>query len=264
MKFADWKDSAELIGIVAIVALLVGIYWFIGNGVRPAARILDENVPWEPLAIENNPAEAFALIVDEMIAGELARRLDIDTSEEAARRYMQQVSPELFAADRVRNDQEVAGKLADALEMVLVQGVPEDEIYETLSLAEFMTVARWEEFVMASTADQIPTLRTFAAAPAPMGGPDVTEQIIRAYMTRAIREKLCALPGPYSNIRARLLKKVAGDATDPLLRNVSVFEAECAIEQADYIRQLIDEVVIVYREELGGYSRYLTVLDDPA
>lgn len=249
---------------IALVAVLAGAYWYTRGDAQPAARVFDESVAWELVGSEENPAQAFARIVDERAKMELAEVLDIDTSEEAARSYMQQVSPELFAAERVRRDQAAASKVADALDMVLVQGVPESEVYETLNLADLMTVERWEELVITSTAEHIPTLRTFAASPAPMEEPDVTEQVVRAYMTRSIRDKICALPESYNNIRARLLARVAGDTTDPLLKDVSVFEAECTVERAKYIRRFIEQNVIVYRDELDDYSQYLTLPNEPA
>jgi hypothetical protein len=246
--------------VVAIAVALLGAYWLISDSERPAARVLNEKIPWESLASDENPARAFAQIVDDKLSPELARRLDIDLSDEAARTYMRKVAPEQFSAERTRKDQAMAARIADALELALVEGVAEDEVFESKNLAEVMTAARWEELLVNSTADHIPTLRTFAAAPAPMEETGFTEQVKALYLKRSFRDRICALPGPFNNIRERLLDKVGGDTSDPLLKNVSVFEAECEVERTAYINAYIEEAVIIYRDELNEYQDHLTVL----
>ena len=245
-----------LIVVIAIAASL----WLQKGGEKPAARVLDEDILWVQLGTEMAPDESFAYIVDDMVSQELAALLDIDTSPEAARAYLEKMAPGTFANERVKDDQAVAAKVADALEMVLVDGVSEEQAYEELQLEDIMPVSRWQLLVSTSEPDHIATLRRFSSAEAPLDQPEISEQIIRAYLVRALRDKICALPDRYEKIRGRILQKAGGNSADPLLRNVSVFEAECEIEFTDYVTGFLAEAVSVYRDELRDYPSHLVVL----
>lgn len=246
--------------LVLVVVAIAAALWLQKGSVKPAARVLNEDIYWVQLGTEMSPDESFAYIVDDMVSQELATLLDIDTSPEAAREYIEKMAPGTFADERVKNDQAVAARVADALEMVLVDGVPEDKAYEELRLDEIMSVSRWELLISTSSPDHIPTLRRFSSAEAPLDKPEITEQIMRAYLVRALRDKVCALPDRYDKIRGRLLEKVGGDLSDPLLKNVSVFEAECEVEFTIYVNEFLSKAVSVYRDELRDYSSHLSVL----
>lgn len=246
--------------LVIVVIAIAASVWLQKGSVKPAARVLGEDISWVQLGTEVAPDESFAYIVDDMVSQELATLLDIDTSPEAARAYLEKMAPGTFANERVKDDQAVAAKVADALEMVLVDGVSEQEAYEELRLDDIMDVSRWELLVSTSSPDHIPTLRQFSSAEAPLDEPEITDQIVRAYLVRALRDRICALPERYQKIRGRILQKAGGDMADPLLRNVSVFEAECEIEFTDYVKGFLSEAVSVYRDELRDYPSHLIVL----
>ncbi|MDX1516016.1 MAG: hypothetical protein R3288_04205 [Woeseiaceae bacterium] len=228
-----------------------------------AARAFGVSVEWASLQDAKTPAQGFARYLDERLMAELAGRLDIDMSDAAARDYVEKLTGAPAADEQLQRDQQVAADIADALERVLIDRQDAATVYRDSGISGLMDEAQWLEYLRSSGPDHISTLRTFAGSGTPTAA-DSKESMrsLRAvYFKFALRDAVCSTPQHFLAIRKRMLEMAGGDTADPLLKSISVFEFECAVEVNDYVGALLDREVEILRPELNGYRQHLQAID---
>lgn len=247
---------------ISIVAIFGSVIAYVAlERSKIAAKVFDIRVEWSTYESSTKPAEDFARLVDESISTSLIDKFEIDVTEGAIRAYMARHAPELFSDTQLRDDQNVTRNIVSALDSVFSDGKSPEAAYQHHRLDERMTFERWNQIVQTSTDKSIEAMRRFSKANTENLSKNSVESMRWIYVARMLRERICTLPDVREAIQTRLSKNIGSDQDDPLLNNPSVYEYECTVEVNSFIRKVVSDHVVIFRDEIRGFERHLQLLD---
>lgn len=230
--------------LIAVMVMVIKQHRIIGVvlGQRITSEDLDERL--QP------PSRAFAALVEKAFIADMLKTIDVDTSSENIRRYLEQHSPELLDAKSWQQAAVETNTIADALEDVAVNETDIADAYRTYKLAKYFTPQDWESMVeTGANAASVNAMRKSATRSLEENISDTVSSVEDLYRMDMIRQGICDT--------AVVLQPAAPDEEE---KSPGEKAHDCYVLSNVYIRNYLADNVAVNRKDFKDYWRHLTIL----
>ena len=158
--------------------------------------------------------------------------------------------------------QESAGRLADALEVIISGQAKEDAVFETFGLADVLTLESWRLMVQTrATEPGVNALRRFAGQDTSETKRQTVESMRHIYVARKIERAICSIPKNAQLIEKAIALKVGlqPKLDDKMYQSVANFECQLLANKPLFTE--LRENVEIRDPVYADYENHVTLIN---